>query len=142
MRGHAGLKRNKHILWEKWVFQLYLNLFRALLITHQQLRIMSIPEIQSLGFTNHTCRYSHDGWRDTKEESVAFGEALRIFREANDKRAKAVQLKDNTLREEADKDLAAAQVYHDTLKEAQEKRLDEPCSACSVRCTILRNGYG
>jgi hypothetical protein len=103
---------------------------------------MSIPGDQSLGFSAHTCRNSYDGWRDTKEESVAFGEALRIFKEANDKRAKAVQLKDNTLREKADEDLAAAQVYHDTLKEAQEKRLDGPCSACSVSCTILRNGYG
>jgi hypothetical protein len=61
---------------------------------------------------------------------VASGEALRKIRQANDKRAKADTLKDNTLRNEADKDMAAARKYHDTLKAAYEARLDGPCSAC------------
>jgi hypothetical protein len=103
---------------------------------------MPIPENRSLGFSDHTCRNSYDGWRNTEEENLALGEAWRTIRQANDKRAEANTLKDTTLRNEADEELAAARKYYDTLKAAYEARLDGPCSACLVSCTILRNGYG
>jgi hypothetical protein len=102
---------------------------------------MSISGNQSLGYSKHTCG-DFDGWQYNAQEETAIAETLVAFTRANDKRERADRLKDYTLREEANKDLAAAQASHAAFKAAYEKRLDGPCSACSVSCTILRNGDG
>jgi hypothetical protein len=105
---------------------------------------MSISGKQSLGYSKHTCG-DFDGWQYNAQEETAIAEALAALIRANDKRAEADRLRDNSLRKEADEDLATAQTNQAINELAYEARMAAPCSACSVSCTcamVMANHSG